>query len=178
MKIAFTPFLIAIMLSLVSCDRVTEWRLVGTWRGEDDESVEEIALNSDRSYRELNGSKTELTIPSPIEQTGKWQVQDGQLYLDGTVTWAKQPIHTTLRLVKVRLNELIIRGSEATRDAAFMRLYLPTCHQSLSMAKTQITEKDLIGVWRVHYNTHDYEYSLNQNGSFSVGGTSQGATSI
>src|SRR5438270_6900656 len=171
MKIAFTATVTVTALFLAGCNRLTESRFVGTWRAETDKAIDEIALDSDHTYRHLLSSKVESTTPSPIEETGKWQVKDGQLHLDGTVTWAKQPMHTPLRLLKLSTDELVVRGSEARADTTFMRLHLPTCPESAGHRQENLIEKDLLGTWRIHYNTHEYEYSLNQDHSFSVAAT-------
>lgn len=166
MKIALSVILIASALSFVGCNRLTEQRLIGAWRAEDGEGVAELYLNRDHTFRNLNTFKEEFVTPSVIEETGIWSFQDGQLHLNGVVTWSKQPWKTTLRLIKLRINELVVRGTEATKDASFVRLHVPTCLESLSPAKRAPSEKDLFGVWRVHWSTHDYEYSFNEDHSF------------
>jgi hypothetical protein len=60
MKIAFSAVLIAAAMTLVGCDRLTERRFVGTWRGEDDNGAEELYLNSDHTFDRLDTFKKEL----------------------------------------------------------------------------------------------------------------------
>jgi hypothetical protein len=73
--------------------------------------------------------------------------------------------------MKLRMNELVVKANEGTAEVTFVRFRVPTCRESVFPAQRAISEKDLLGVWRVHWSTHDYEYSFNEDHSFSIAAT-------
>src|SRR5205823_6595715 len=77
----------AAMLS--ACSRLPEAKLIGTWRYEDEDGIEEVSFHPDHSFWSLETSKKELVTPSPLEETGSWQLKGDQLLLDSIVTCRK-----------------------------------------------------------------------------------------
>jgi len=94
---------------LAGCNRFSEAKLIGTWRAESDDGIEEIFLKSDHAFRTLDTFKKELVTPGVIEELGRWHVEGDQLKFDGTVTWSKKPSQTTMRLVQITRDTLVIR---------------------------------------------------------------------
>src|SRR5947209_1768151 len=85
---------------LASCNRFSDAKLIGTWRAESDDGIEEIFLESDHTFRTLETFKKELVTPGVIEELGQWHVEGNHLKFDGTVTWSKKRSQTTMRLVQ------------------------------------------------------------------------------
>lgn len=52
------------VIAAAGCNRLTEAKLVGTWRSEDNEQVDEIACGSDHSFTSWTDWKNELTTPN------------------------------------------------------------------------------------------------------------------
>ena len=48
-----------------------EAKLIGTWRYEDDDGIEEMSLHPDHSFWSIETYKKELVTPSPLEETGR-----------------------------------------------------------------------------------------------------------
>lgn len=89
-------FVVAVCaMTLTGCNRITEAKLLGTWRAEDDETVNEIACRRDHSFTSWTSWKNELTTPSVAIGAGDWQLQDRQLVVRFTKnvpvdTWAEK----------------------------------------------------------------------------------------
>ena len=99
--------------------------MIGTWRYENQDGIEEISLHSDHSFWFLNSSKTELVIPSPFEVTGSWQLKGNQLLLDSVVTWSKERSLVTKTLVRISTTSLITKNFDGTKDLKYTRLEEP-----------------------------------------------------
>lgn len=154
-------------LLVAGCNRFTEAQLVGTWRAENEDAINEIALYGDHTFRELFTSLKEFTTPSPIEETGTWRVERNQLKLDSTVTWSKERRQLKYQLLQITKDTLHMKYLEGNGTAGtWMRLDEPSC-ASLSALTTQhsLREDDLIGVWQVHFHTHDYQYAFEKDHS-------------
>src|SRR3954454_11157419 len=90
---------IACAVILSACGRLGEAKLIGTWRYEDEDGIEEISIRSDHSFSSLQTYKKELVTPSPSEETGSWQLKGDQLLLDSVDTWSKERRHISRTLV-------------------------------------------------------------------------------
>jgi hypothetical protein len=163
---------------VASCNRFTEARLFGTWREDNEINIEEIALNKDHTYRALISSKTELVIPSPLEETGTWRVEGNQIKLDGTVTWSKERSVITMILLRITGDTLVTKKSDANINSTYTRLQLPACAGSVVSGKHALNEADLFGTWQIHCNTHDYQYSLKNDHSVSAFAAISGETRL
>jgi hypothetical protein len=132
-----------------------EAKLIGTWRYEDEDGIEEISLHPDHSFRYLHTYKKELVTPSPREETGSWQLKGDQLLLDSIVTWSKERRQTSRTLVKISGTALNIKSSDGSENLTYKRLKETTCAPS---PNATISEATLLGAWQTHANTHDYQY--------------------
>ena len=94
-------------MTLAGCNRITEAKLAGTWRAEDDETVNEIACRRDHSFTSWTSWKNELTTPSVGIGAGDWKLQDRQLVVHFTKyvpvdTWANEDKEITFKIVKIQ----------------------------------------------------------------------------
>jgi hypothetical protein len=167
--LAFT--LCAILV--VGCDRFSDAKLVGTWRCEDEDSVEELALKPDHSFRSLNTFKKELVTPSPMEETGTWHVRDNQVTLDSILTWNKERSRINRTLLQLKKDSLLTKNFDGTKTLTYRRLELPVCVGSPASTK-EVHEAKLIGSWQVHYNTHDYQFHFMPGNRYSLLGLISG----
>jgi hypothetical protein len=132
---------------LASCNRLSDAKLIGTWRTENDDGTEEIFLKSDHTFRTLETFKKELVTPGVIEELEQWHVEGDQLKFDGTVTWSKRRSQATMRLVQITRDTLVVRRPDARINESYKRLYLPLCAESLVGSKYGFSEKGLVGTW-------------------------------
>jgi hypothetical protein len=142
--------------------------VIGTWRCEDEDGIQEISLNSDRSFWTLDTFKKELVTPSPLEETGSWQLKSNQLLLDSVVTWSKERNQITKTLVRITRTALVIKSFDGSKNLTYKRIEDPTCAPSPWNTSTPLSETALIGLWQTHYNTHDYQYRLMPNNRVKV----------
>jgi hypothetical protein len=134
-----------------------EAKLIGTWRYEDDDGIEEISLHPDHSFWFLHTYKKELVTPSPLEETGSWQLKGKQLLMDSVVTWSKERRQVSRTLLQATRTELVIKSLEPSKNLTYKRLKEAACVPS-SSATAALDEAALLGSWQTHYNTHDYQY--------------------
>jgi hypothetical protein len=74
--------------ALTGCNLITEAKLLGTWRAEDDETVHEIGCGRDHTFTAWTDVKNELTTPSCLISSGEW-------HLGGAA--ARRPFHEAHR---------------------------------------------------------------------------------
>jgi hypothetical protein len=141
---------------LRGCGRMREAKLVGTWRYEDEDGIEEISLHPDHSFWSLETYKKELVTPSPLEETGSWQLKGDQLLLDSVVTWSKERRQSSRTLLQATRTALVIKSLEGNKIFTYKRLEEAACAPS-SRATAALDESALLGSWQTHYNTHNYQ---------------------
>ena len=132
-----------------------EAKLIGTWRYEDEDGIEEISLHADHSLRALHTYKKEFVTPSPREETGSWQLKGDQLLLDSVVTWSKERRQISRTLVQISRTGLITKSFDGSENLTYKRLKETTCAPS---SNATVSEAALFGSWQTHSNTHDYQY--------------------
>lgn len=146
---------------LVSCSRIDERKLIGTWRHEDDDGVSEMTFGQDHSYTSAGTFKgEELVTPSVIEQVGAWRLERNRLKIDSVVTWSKEPAHISISIVDLVGDRLRIKDTEGKKTLLFSRFHVPHCLEQTPGSATRLTEADLLGTWEFHYHTHDYRYAF------------------
>ncbi len=148
---------------LGGCGRMREAKLIGTWRYEDDDGIEEMSLHPDHSFWSIETSKKELVIPSPLEETGSWQLKGNQLLMDSLVTWSKVRRQLSRTLMQTGRTALVIKSSEGSKNLTYRRLEEAACVPS-SSATAAPDGPALLGSWQTHYNTHDYQYRFSSGG--------------
>jgi hypothetical protein len=152
-------------MTLTGCNRLTEAKLLGTWRAEDDETVNEIACRRDHSFTSWTSWKNELTTPSVAIDAGDWKLEDGQLLVHFTKyvpvdTWADEDKEIGFRIVKTGNDALLMKNFDGSKVLTYKRL-LPDL--VLTPIKRPPRDADFIGAWQIHFNTHDYEMLFNQD---------------
>ena len=157
----------AVILS--ACGRLREAKLIGTWRYEDEDGTEEISIRSDHSFSGLQTYKKELVTPSPLEETGSWQLKGDQLLLDLVDTWSEERRHISRTLVEVSRTALITKDFEGSKNLTYKRLKEATC-TAPSNAITALSEAALLGSWQTHANTHDYQYRFTSGSHIALFG--------
>jgi hypothetical protein len=153
---------ITCVITLTACTRFREHKMIGTWRFENEDGVEEISLHQDHSFWSLNTFKKELVEPSVIEQTGSWRLKGHQLLLDSTITWSKTRAQFSRTFVRVTNSALVMKSLDGTKNFSYQRLEEAACSSSDPPAR--LTKAVLVGSWKTHYNTHDYQYRFGPDG--------------
>ena len=148
---------------LFGCDRIREAKPIGTWRCEDEDGIEEISLHPDHSFWSIETYKKELVTPSPLEETGSWQLKGNQLLMDSLVTWSKVRRQLSRTLMQTGRTALVIKSSEGSKNLTYRRLEEAACVPS-SSATAAPDGPALLGSWQTHYNTHDYQYRFSSGG--------------
>ena len=155
------------VVMLTSCSRFTEVKLLGTWRSEDEDTVEEFACREDRAFTSWTSFKNELTTPSVFIGAGEWHVQGHQLVVHFTKgvavdAWSNEDKQTRFKLVKISNDVLLMKNFDGSKILTYKRL----AHDyALAPMKRAPNDADFVGTWQVHYNTHDYEHRFNEDHS-------------
>jgi hypothetical protein len=161
---------------LTGCDGITEAKLFGTWRAEGDETVHEIGCGRDHTFTAWTDVKNELTTPSCLISSGEWHLKGQQLVVHFTKhvavdSWEDEDTRTSFTVLKVTGDTLLMKNFDGSKVLTYHRL-LPD--YVLAPVKRALDDADLIGTWRIHFHTRDYEVSLGQDhtcGDFAqVGG--------
>jgi hypothetical protein len=147
-----------------ACSRFSEAKLTGTWRYEDEDGIQEITLQPDRSFWSQDTFKKELVTPSPLEETGMWRVEGDQLILDATITWSKERRQISKTLVQITKDTWVTKSLDQTKSLTYTRLVVPVC----TAIKHAVSKAELLGSWQTHYNTHDYQYRFMPNDRFGL----------
>jgi hypothetical protein len=156
--------------ALFGCTRLSESSLTGTWRTETAEVVNEIAFRGEHTFTSWTSAKNALTTPSCPTSAGEWKLKRGKILVhlrthiavDG---WEPEHEDLDFAVVKVGRDTMQLKGSHEKGPVTYKRLLpdysVPAC------TRTPI-DRDLFGVWRVHYNTHDYELVFGRDHSFGI----------
>ncbi|HWX17130.1 MAG TPA: hypothetical protein VNY07_11125 [Chthoniobacterales bacterium] len=152
---------------LTGCSRFTEGKLSGTWRSEDENTVEEIACRNDHTFTSWTSFKNELTTPSVLMGAGEWHVQGNQLVVHLTKgvavdTWSNEDKWIRFTLVKISNDALLMKNFDGSKVLTYKRLSYDHAFARVTRAPN---DADLVGTWQAHYNTHDYEHRLNEDHS-------------
>ena len=155
-------------IAAAGCNRLTEAKLVGTWRSEDNEQVDEIACGSDHSFTSWTDWKNELTTPPVVISAGNWHLQDNKLVVHFTKavavdSWSKEDKLINFVIVKIHGDALALKNFDGSKVLTYRRLS-PEC--VLPPMKRAPNDADFIGTWRIHYHTQDYEMTFNQDHTF------------
>jgi hypothetical protein len=150
------------------CKRFTEAKLFGSWRAEDESSVDELAFHRDHTFTDWFQSKTELHTPGVIIEQGEWQLDWNQIALNPKMTNSVEPRKPfKLAIVKISRNTLITKTSDSAQYVTAKRLPVPACTPS-TLNENFAIDAGLVGTWQTHYRTHDYEQSFNKDHSVTV----------
>jgi hypothetical protein len=134
-------------VTLAGCNRLTEAKLLGTWRAEDDQTVEEMACRKDHSFTSWTSLKNELTTPSVAIGAGDWQLKGHELVVHFTKyvpvdTWADEDKQIRFTIVKIRNDALLMKNFEGSKVLIFKRL---SPDYVLTPIKRAANDADLVG---------------------------------
>ncbi len=173
---AFPRAIVALvpLMVLASCGRATEQHLIGAWRFEKDsdvgEEVDELAFRNDHTFISwLCGP--ELSTPQTFVSTGKWQVRGNRIEFDSNSLTSPGPLeHYSLEILRLSGDSLTVKNAKRDSVLTFRRFDLPTCvaHQA-SVIPSDI-ESNIVGVWQVHYHTHEFKYRFASDHTVEVSG--------
>jgi hypothetical protein len=152
-------------MALTGCNRITEAKLLGTWRAEDEETVNEIACQRDHSFTSWTSWKNELTTPSVAIGAGDWKLHGHKLVVHFTRTvevdsWSKEDKFISFPIVDIRGDALRMKNFDGSKILTYHRL---SPDYVLAPMKRAPNDADFVGTWHIHYNTHDYEISFGQD---------------
>jgi hypothetical protein len=155
-------------LLLLGCTRVTKERLIGTWRAEVDEGVTEMAFRGDGTYTEWSQSKTVLHTPGVIVESGAWNLTGRELEMNPKTTNSVEVGDPTkLTIDWLGDTKLVWKTSTGTSHISARRLNLPQCSGRVVPSAISI-EETIVGTWRVHYRTHDYQEDYKSDKSLTI----------
>jgi hypothetical protein len=132
-------------------------QLVGLWRSTSEERFSEIDLRRDGSFTSFSRNNAILAVVPLQEQFGTWHIAGDRLTLNATDSYSKKRSQKRLQLMEISKNRLEITVSGHTDT--YRRIHLPICSE-VSAETRAVREEELIGIWRCHYRTHDYEFSF------------------
>ena len=150
---------------------IPESSLVGTWRSDEGEAVEEYAFRDDYTFTSwLQAKGAVLHTPGVIIETGVWKRDGDRLTITPKKTNSVKPSRQLkLLIIQLTADRLTAKGLDKKGiTATWRRLDLPSCTRategSLDVAGL---EQQLPGTWQMHLNTHDYEMTFHPDHTFS-----------
>jgi hypothetical protein len=155
---------------LCSCTKLSESTLTGTWRAETTETVQEVALRSDHTFTSWLSAKNALTTPSCPTSAGEWRLQRKNIVVHLTThtavdSWEHLNEYLHFTVVQLKGDTMQLTDSKRGGVVTYKRLFPD---YSVQACRRPPVDSDVFGVWRVHYNTHDYEIVLGRDHSFGV----------
>jgi hypothetical protein len=156
--------------ALCSCAKLSESSLTGTWRAETAETVQEVALRSDHTFTTWLSAKNALTTPSCPTSAGEWRLEGKNIVVHLTTHNALdgwEPLNDYLHFTVVQLkgDTMQLTDSKGGGVVIYKRLFPD---YSVQACRHPLADSDVSGSWRVHYNTHDYEFVFGRDHSFGV----------
>src|ERR1022692_1381846 len=131
---------------LASCDRSIDAKLVGNWRGEDENTVEEIAFHPDHTLVWWSCSKKELSTPNTIVSSGEWHTNRKQIDVaTKQLTWPTPLEHRLLQIDKISNDALSLKTPSSASAVKFTRLETPACAATADSATPPQIESDILG---------------------------------
>ena len=146
-----------LLVASLGCAASSE-QFVGLWRNTNEERFAEIELRRDGSSTSFSRNNAIIAVVPLQEQFGTWQIDGELLTLYATDRYSRKRSRKRLRLAEVANNTMRIRVGG--HSDTYRRIHLPTCSEPAAEVKHAIRAESLIGTWRCHYRTHDYEYSF------------------
>jgi hypothetical protein len=164
-------FFLALVLGAVvtGLGEVTDSDIIGTWRFEDDESIEELTFNPDHSFAAISKLKFVLSTPPVGEQHGTWRIEEATLTIEAG--WVNIPNDRRIRsgTFDAISGRLVVSDFDANKSRQYSRFDLPSCRDAHAVTPGLALRESLCGLWKMHYHTRDDYYRLLQNGEVSIG---------
>jgi hypothetical protein len=147
---------------------VSESDVIGTWKFEDDESVEELTFSADHSFSAIDDEKGVLSTPPVAEQRGTWRIEEAILTIE--TGWVNIPNDHRIRsgTFDATTGRLVVSTFDAEKSRPFQRFDLPTCRDARAITPGPALREEVCGSWTMHYNTHDHQVRLLQNGEVTL----------
>ncbi|MEY2562289.1 MAG: hypothetical protein QOH88_482 [Verrucomicrobiota bacterium] len=142
-------------------------RLLGIWRFEDENSIEELAFYQDRSFRSLDRNKYELSTPGLGDWRGTWRAEGDRIHIDSALVYTPGDYKIRTGRYDSDREILLMKTRDGARTLNYTRLVEPSCLTE-SPSKVRTSEAQLLGAWKVHCYTHDYEYRFLRHGKLLV----------
>lgn len=142
--------------------------LAGLWRNTNEERFAEIDLRRDGSFTSFNRNNAILAVVPLQEQFGTWHIDGDRLTLNATDSYSKQHSRKRFKLVEIAKEKIRLRLDGHTDT--YTRIHLPVCSGAATDVQ-RVHEGDLIGTWRGHHRTHDYEYSFQRGHRVTISGS-------
>ncbi len=145
-------------------------QFVGLWRNTNEERFAEIELRRDGSFTSFSRNNAIIAVVPLQEQFGTWQVDGELLTLYATDRYSGKRSRKLLRLAEVANNTMRIRVGG--HSDTYRRIHLPTCSGPVAGdVKHTMRAESLIGSWRCHYRTHDYEFVFQRGHRITIFGS-------
>jgi hypothetical protein len=165
----------ACIVLCAGCNRLSEGKLVGTWRGENENAVDEIAFNHDHTLVWWNCGKKELSTPQTIVSAGEWHIQGNQIDIESKqLTWPTPLQHRKLQIMENSNDRLLLKDLKEATVVTYGRIEAPVCVASEPGATPYPLEPNIVGTWQVHYNTHDFKYRFAPDHTVAVSARDSG----
>ena len=165
---------LALLPLFVSCDRVAERKLVGTWRAEKDGTVDELAFHADHTVVWWM-CPAELSTPQTFVSAGEWRVRHNRIDIDSKpLTSAGPPEHHSLHVLETNTDSLLLKDTKEGSTVRLHRLDAPTCVTPKTGAIASDIEQNIVGTWQVHYHTHEFKYHFTPDHRVAVSGLVSG----
>jgi hypothetical protein len=154
---------------VTGCARFTDGDVIGTWRFEDGNGVEELTLRADHSFSAIQTYKLELSTPSVFEDRGTWQIEGNELKINAALVYTPNDWKRRTGVKDTAEGGLIVNSGAGTKQHLYQRFDLPVCRNATPIAAGKgILERDLIGAWKMHFNTHDYQVRLSSDSEMTL----------
>lgn len=148
--------------------QASDSNVIGTWKFEDDESIEELTFNPDHSFRAISDEKGVLSHPPIAAQQGTWRIEDAVLKIDAG--WVTIPNDHRVRLgtFNANIDRLVVSTFDIRKSRQYHRFNLPPCRDARAIPPGPALREDVYGSWTMHYQTSDHQIRLQQNGEVTL----------
>jgi hypothetical protein len=146
-------------------------RLIGTWRSDEGEAVEEYAFRQDHTFMSWVQAKgAVLHTPGVIIETGIWKRDGDRLRIEPKKTNSTKPrAPFTLLILRMSEDRMIAKELGRKKSGTLRRLDLPSCASAPEgKLDPAAVEPQLVGTWKIHLNTHDYEMIFRADRTFAA----------
>jgi hypothetical protein len=148
---------------------IAESNVVGTWKFEDEESVEELTFNPDHSFRSIDNEKSVLSTPPVAEQRGTWRIEDAKIKIEASSVHIPDDRMTRSGRLDAATGQLVISTFDPEKSRQYQRFDIPSCLDAHAITLGAALREDLCGYWKMHYHTRDDYYRLLPNGEATIG---------
>jgi hypothetical protein len=168
---------LACAILFVSCDRLSERKLVGTWRsqkGGEGGAVDELAFRADHTLVWWFVPE-ELSTPQTFVSAGEWHIHGDRIDIEEKPLTSPSPSkHHEFQIQSVSNNTLLLKHLKEGVVGTFVRLDMPACVGPEPGTAPYPIDPNIIGTWQVHFNTHDFKYRFGADHTVAVSARDSG----